>query len=108
MYEFFWADLEGSLERANALDVKLLNEVFEAEGQGYANVITMSLRQAYGAMEFSGSISDPVLYLKEISSNGNMQTVDVIYPATPMHHYLNHRYIPYLLRALFYQMENGY
>ena len=108
MFRFFWDDFDGALTKANALDVKLLNEAFESEGQEHANIIAMSLRQAYGALEFSGNISYPLLYLKEISSNGNMQTVDVMYPASPMHYHLNYRYIQYLLRPLFYQMENGF
>ncbi|CAG7837034.1 unnamed protein product [Allacma fusca] len=89
MVQFFWDDLESGLERANTLDVKILNDAFRTGGQDHANVVAMSLRQAYAGTEFSGNITYPLLYLKEISSNGNMQTVDVMYPAIPMFYYLN-------------------
>jgi len=37
----------------------------------------------YGAIELMGTVSKPWMMLKEISSNSNCQTVDVIYPHFP-------------------------
>jgi hypothetical protein len=106
MIDFFWGDVETALATANALDVKIINDAFNAGGQNYADILTMSLRQAYAGNEFSGNRSNPILYQKEISSGGFMQTVDVIYPASPMYYYLNVTYLKLLLDPLFYQMEN--
>ncbi|ODN01574.1 hypothetical protein Ocin01_05084 [Orchesella cincta] len=99
MIEFFFGDVAYAKSHAEEVDNKLLNEAFAEGGQDYADIISLSLRQAYGATEFSGNKTHPLLYQKEISSNGNMQTVDVMYPAAPMWYYMN---------PLFFQMENGY
>ena len=46
--------------------------------------------------------------LKEISSDGNCQTVDVIYPHFPVHYYLNPKIIKYLLEPLLDNQEKGF
>jgi len=107
LVDFFWEDRLESLEKANALDIKILNDAFQAGGQYYADILTLSLRQSYATNEFSGTKENPIYYQKEISSGAFMQTVDVIYPATPMFYYLNITYLKLLLDPLFYQMEEG-
>lgn len=107
MIDFFWGDIATASAHADALDSKVLTDAYNAEGQAYADIVSFSLRQAVGGTEFGGSKSNPVLYLKEISSDGNMQTVDVMFPATPLYYYLNVDYIKYLLDPLFQQMEGG-
>jgi hypothetical protein len=108
MINFFWNDAASSTARANALDTRVLTDAYKAEGQAYADIVSFSLRQAIGGTEFGGNKSSPILYLKEISSDGNMQTVDVMFPSTPVYYYLNADFIKYLLEPLFYQMEGGY
>jgi hypothetical protein len=62
-----------------------------------------------GATQFGGTPTDPLLFLKEISSNGNMQTVDVIFPSFPFFLYTNPRWMAYLLQPLLeYQMSGQY
>lgn len=70
--------------------------------------MSFSLRQAFAGTELSGSNSDPYVFLKEISSDGNVNTVDVTFPATPLYYYLSPIYLTYLLKPIFYQCENGY
>lgn len=48
-----------------------------------------------------------VRFLKEISSNGNCQTVDVIFPAFPFFLYTNPRWLAYLLEPLLEHMLSG-
>jgi hypothetical protein len=107
MIKFFWNDVATSVSRANALDSTLLKDAYKAQGQSYADVISFTLRQAIGATEFGGNTSDPILYLKEISSDGNMQTVDIMFPASPLFYYLNADFLKYLMEPLFNQMEGG-
>ena len=52
-------------------------------------------------------LSLPLLFLKEISSNGNSQTVDVIFPAFPFFLYTNPRWLAYLLEPLIEHMLSG-
>ncbi|KAJ2958686.1 hypothetical protein NQZ79_g5697 [Umbelopsis isabellina] len=108
MIEFFYNDVSSAQSNANTLDAKILTDAYKAAGQPYADVVSLSLRQAFGGTEFAGNSTSPTLYLKEISSDGNMQTVDMLFPASPVFYYLNADYLKYLLDPLFYQMENGY
>lgn len=48
------------------------------------------------------------MFLKEISSNGNTQTIDVIFPATPIFYYLNPDLIKLLLDPHFENQESGH
>jgi hypothetical protein len=47
------------------------------------------------------------LFLKEISSDGNIQTVDVLFPAMPIFLYSNPILVKYLLDPLFENQETG-
>ncbi len=60
-----------------------------------------------GATSFSGTPENPLLFLKEISSNGNSQTVDVIFPAFPFFLYTNPRWLAYLLEPLLEHQLSG-
>jgi hypothetical protein len=60
-----------------------------------------------GATSFSGTQENPLLFLKEISSNGNSQTVDVIFPAFPFFLYTQPRWLAYLLEPLLEHMLSG-
>ena len=37
-----------------------------------------AVRQAFAGVQLGGTIAHPYLFLKEISSDGNIQTVDVM------------------------------
>ncbi|KAI9775915.1 MAG: hypothetical protein M1839_000704 [Geoglossum umbratile] len=76
---------------------------------GYADIVSLAARQVMGATVFAGTPDDPILFLKEISSDGNMQTVDVIFPAFPFFLYTNPRWLAYLLEPLIeYQLSGQY
>ena len=55
-----------------------------------------------------GTQDKPWMMLKEISSNGNCQTVDVIYPHFPVQLYLNPMLLKYLLDPLLDNQERGF
>ncbi|KAF4121773.1 protein of unknown function (DUF1793) [Geosmithia morbida] len=77
--------------------------------ESYPDLVALSARQVLGATTFSGTPQDPILFLKEISSNGNFQTVDVIYPAFPFFLYTNPTWLTYLLEPLLeYQLSGQY
>jgi hypothetical protein len=61
-----------------------------------------------GALQLVGSESgNKYLFLKEISSDGNVQTVDVIFPFHPILLYLKPDYLKLLLDPLFENQESG-
>lgn len=62
----------------------------------------MTIRKTDLSQKLTGS-----RFLKEISSNGNCQTVDVIFPAFPFFLYTNPRWLAYLLEPLIEHMLSG-
>lgn len=46
-----------------------------AAGQNYATITSLSVRQAYGGLQLTGTKDNPLVFLKEISSDGNVNTV---------------------------------
>ncbi|KAI1801257.1 DUF1793-domain-containing protein [Daldinia bambusicola] len=95
----------GFLEPTNATGVAV---PFVSEAESYYAIVALSARQVMGAYVFavppsvpnSSSADDnvePLMFQKEISSNGNINTVDVLYPTSPFFLYAN----PNLLRYIF-------
>ncbi|KAF3037226.1 hypothetical protein E8E12_005318 [Didymella heteroderae] len=79
-----------------------------AAGQDYATLTTQAARQAFAATQLFGADDKLYLFLKEISSNGNTQTVDVIYLASSIFFYTNPELIKLLLDPHFENQESGH
>src|SRR5581483_2309502 len=68
----------------------------------------IALRQAYGGTELvAGPDGSPWAFLKEISSDGNVSTVDVMFPASPVWVYADPGYLALLLTPLVTYAESG-
>ncbi|KAJ3558367.1 hypothetical protein NM688_g972 [Phlebia brevispora] len=110
----FLGDYSNALTRANAFDAKVQSDAFKISAE-YAAVAALSVRQAFGATEItisknsdgSFNTSDVMMFLKEISSDGNVNTVDVIFPAWPVFLYTNPTLGKYLLLPLFEYQATG-
>lgn len=94
-----------SLARNYSEQVRI--DAYESGSDNYVDIVALSARQAMGATSFSGTPENPLLFLKEISSNGNSQTVDVIFPAFPFFLYTNPRWGAYLLEPLIEHQLSG-
>ncbi|KAI0142248.1 glutaminase GtaA [Xylariaceae sp. FL1272] len=105
---FFFSDYSTAVGLATEIDNKVQSDSVAVAGQDYATITTLSLRQAFGALQLSGTEDDPILFLKEISSNGDMQTVDVIFPTIPVLIYTNPELLALILEPLFLNQENGH
>ncbi|ORY68717.1 uncharacterized protein BCR38DRAFT_455604 [Pseudomassariella vexata] len=105
---FFYNDYGDAFGLATALDNKIASDSLAAAGQDYLVITTLSVRQTFGALQFTGTDSAPLVFLKEISSNSDIQTVDVIFPAMPLILYTNPKVLAYLLDPLFLNQENGH
>jgi hypothetical protein len=102
MLAFFHADLAGARQRANKLDAKVSADAKKVGGVEYEALCVLALRQAYGATELAvGPDNLPWAFVKEISSDGDTSTVDVIFPAAPVWIYLDPQYLSLLLRPVF-------
>ncbi|KAI1432971.1 DUF1793-domain-containing protein [Xylaria sp. CBS 124048] len=77
---------------------------FVSEAQSYYSIVALSARQIMGGYVFTEDPNvtnpDPLFFQKEISSNGNVNTVDVLYPAAPFFLYANPNLLRYALRPL--------
>ncbi|KXX77889.1 hypothetical protein MMYC01_205785 [Madurella mycetomatis] len=103
----FYNDYQHASEASSALDQKIQRDSERAAGKNYAIVTTLAVRQTFGALQYAGTSSKPYIFLKEISSNSDIQTVDVIFPAYPIILYLNPSLGRYLLDPLFENQESG-
>lgn len=103
----FFNDYQYAKETAEKLDKRIQDDSIRVAGKDYATLTSLALRQAFGGLQFGGTPQKPYIFLKEISSNSDIQTVDVIFPAYPILHYLNATLSRYLLDPLFENQESG-
>ncbi|TBU49426.1 hypothetical protein BD309DRAFT_76359 [Dichomitus squalens] len=110
----FINDYANALARANAFDAKVKSDASKISSD-YADIVALSVRQALGAIEITVSkdstgkfnTSDITTFLKEISSDGNVNTVDVVFPSWPIFLYTNPAIGKQLLLPLFEYQATG-
>lgn len=107
MTAYFHADATAAFRRADALDAKVRDAATRAAGPKYAALCALALRQAYGGTELVAGDGVPWAFLKEISSDGNVSTVDVTYPAMPAFLATDPAYLGMLLAPLLDYAEHG-
>jgi len=75
-----------------------LRRLQSAGGDQYATIASLVFRQAMGGCKLVWNDQKNILwyFMKEISSNGDLQTVDVVFPASPVFLHQN----PFLLKKL--------
>ncbi|KAK4555056.1 hypothetical protein LTR86_007822 [Recurvomyces mirabilis] len=106
--DFFYNDYAKGSSLASIFDDKVKSDSVAAGGDDYSALTALAARQAFGALEFTNTPDAPYVFLKEISSDGNIQTVDVIFPFHPMAIYLNPSMLKYMLDPLFINQEAGF
>lgn len=74
---FFYEDFSTAGGLCATLDNQIQSDSVAAGGQDYATITSLSVRQAYGALQMAGTPDAMYVFLKEISSDGNIQTVSV-------------------------------
>jgi hypothetical protein len=102
----FHADAD-AFRRSDRLDDKVTTDARRAGGDKYAALCALALRQAYAGTELVVRDGKPWAFLKEISSDGNVSTVDVLYPAMPVFAYLDPQYLRLLLEPVLDYAETG-
>lgn len=91
------------------------------EADAYYSIVALSARQVMGAYvlvippssgdgsdDGSSTATEPLMFQKEISSNGNTNTVDVLYPTMPFLLYANPNLLRYSLEPLYQNQEGGF
>ena len=93
------------------------------EPEAYYSIVALSARQVMGAYVLAvpptgsclsacaisgANTSEPLMFQKEISSDGNVNTVDVMFPAMPFFLYANPELLKYNLEPLFQNQEGNF
>lgn len=80
----------------------------------YRDILALTVRRVFGAIEItipSGTnptnMKDVMVFIKELSSNGDINTVDIIFPATPLFYVLAPEYVRLLLEPLVQYLNTG-
>lgn len=86
------------LQTCDQYDQELLTNLTTTGGAKYATVSALVFRQTLGGCKlvWNQEKNLPWYFMKEISSNGDFHTVDVIFPAAPLFLYVN----PYLMELM--------
>ena len=88
-----------------------------SEAESYYSIVALSARQTMGAYVLavpppspngSSNASEPLMFQKEISSNGNTNTVDVMFPAMPFFLYSNPDLLKFVMEPLYEFQEAGF
>lgn len=104
---YHYNDYHHASQLAANYSAQVAKDAFASGSDDYKDIVELSARQVLGATSFSGTPDNPLIFLKEISSNGNCQTIDVIFPAFPFFLYTNPRWLAYLLEPLIEHMLSG-
>ncbi|KAB8295753.1 hypothetical protein EYC80_008578 [Monilinia laxa] len=107
LLDFHYHDFLKAFNLANNYSDQLAIDALQSGSEGYKDIPALSARQVLGAASFAGTPDDPIIFFKEISSDGNMNTIDVIYPAFPFFLYTNPRWLAYMLEPLIEHMLSG-
>jgi hypothetical protein len=73
---YFYTHYDEASSSASTFDDKVKSDSMAAGGQDYLSLTSLAARQAFGAIEYTNTPTEPWLFMKEISSDGNVNTVD--------------------------------
>ncbi|KAH8839872.1 hypothetical protein MCOR27_003049 [Pyricularia oryzae] len=106
----FHNDYRSTYSETQVLDEKIRADSAAAAGDNYAAITTLSVRQTFASLQFAQRrfTRQRYIFMKEISSNSDIQTVDVIFPTYPILMYLNPTLGKLLLDPLFENQESGH
>ncbi|KAL9118607.1 MAG: hypothetical protein Q9187_004847 [Circinaria calcarea] len=109
---YFLDDLSAAQTESLSVDSDLMSRSTASAGSNYSDIITLSVRQLYGAIDVTISndtlnTDDVLVFLKEISSNGNTNTVDVLFPAFPAFYVMAPEYIRLSLEPVLQYLATG-
>ena len=105
---WFYDDYATASSLSTTFDNQIASDSSAAGGNSYTTITSLATRQAFGATQLVGTPNTTYLFLKEISSDGNIQTVDVIFPFHPILIHTNPTLLKLLLEPLFINQEAGY
>ena len=109
---YFLDDFQDAQNESLTVDSMIARKATEVAGTNYSDIVTLSLRQAYGGIDLvipndTLDSNATMAFIKEISSDGNVNTVDVIMPAFPLYYIMGPEYIRLLLEPVVRYLATG-
>ena len=108
----FINDYPNAVAESQALDTEIASAALSTAGSNYSDIVTLSVRQSYGASDVvipadSLDTNSTFVFLKEISSDGDANTVDVIFPTFPIWYTMSPDWIQFTLEPLLQYLQSG-
>lgn len=100
-------DYATAVSDSSALDSQISTDSTNAGGANLTTITSLAVRQVFGSVAPAVGSEQTYLFMKEISSDGDTNTGDVVFPATPIFLYLNETLIKLLLDPLYVNQESG-
>ncbi|KAI9889278.1 MAG: hypothetical protein M1814_005653 [Vezdaea aestivalis] len=107
LLQWHYQDFKDATKLALSYSQQLEADSLKSGSHQYRDITALSARQVMHGTTFAGTPDDPILFLKEISSDGNMQTIDVFFPAFPFFIYTNPRWLAYIMEPMLEHMLSG-
>ncbi|KAL8709692.1 MAG: hypothetical protein Q9220_005632 [cf. Caloplaca sp. 1 TL-2023] len=109
---YFLDDYTPANAESQTFDAQLQSRSSSVAGTNYSDVLALSVRQAYGATDLTIpadtlDTSNIMVFMKEISSDGNVNTIDVIFPAFPIFYVMNPEYLRFLIDPVMQYLATG-
>jgi hypothetical protein len=110
--DHFLQDYAAADAESRTLDSALASKAAAIAGKNYSDIAILSLLQTFGAMDITIDqetldTNSTTIFVKEISSDGNINTIDIIFPLFPALYVLNTEYIPLLLEPVMQYLAAG-
>lgn len=104
-------DFEAADAESRNLDATIANKASSVAGSNYSDIVTLSVRQVFGAMQITIpedtlDTNDVMIFMKEISSGGNVNTMDVILSLSPIMYVMAPGWIALLLEPTMQYLES--
>ncbi|KAI5238898.1 DUF1793-domain-containing protein [Aureobasidium subglaciale] len=108
----FFDDYDAAYNESLALDSSIETTASSLVGTNYSDILALSTRQVMGGIDLTipaDTLNTTELraFIKEISSDGNMNTVDIIFPAFPFFYVYAPEYIKLLLDPVLEYLASG-
>ncbi len=85
MFQWAGSHYRSLMRKSAAFDSEVIADARRIGHYQYATIVSMAYRQALAAMGMSADANGmPMVYTKEETSNGDIATVDVFFPASPL------------------------
>ncbi|KAI1615217.1 hypothetical protein EDD37DRAFT_511796 [Exophiala viscosa] len=107
----FLDDYDDAYAEAAEMDSDIVDKAANIS-QHYADIIALSVRQSFGAVEITipesdHDVTDTMAFIKEISSDGNVNTLDIIFPTFPIYYVTNPDFIKFQLEPILRYLQAG-